>query len=84
MKKEIYYSDDYAGLDAGDLRFYYGYEVTKQIDDEDEEWCFNVLKDGIEVFCKTTTEIEQSVKDCPFRDVRDYLLAGICMWLLSK
>ena len=84
MKKEIYYSDDYAGLDAGDLRFYYGYEVTLQVDDEDEEWCFNVVKDGKEVFCKTTSQLEEFVKECPYRDVRDYLMAGIALWLVSQ
>lgn len=84
MKKEIYYSDDYAGLDAGDLRFYYGYEVTLQVDDEVEECCFNVVKDGKEVFCKTTSQLEEFVKECPYRDVRDYLMAGIALWLVSQ
>ncbi len=83
MQKEVYYSDDYAGIDAGNLKFYYGYEVVKKVDEE-EEWCFQVKKDGKEVFKATTTDIEKSVKECPFRDVRDYLLAGISMWLLSK
>ena len=84
MKNEIYYSDDYAGLNAGDLRFYYGYEVIKKFDNEDEEWCFNVVKDDKEIFCKPTSELQQYVKDCPKRDVRDFLLAGISLWLVSQ
>ena len=33
-KPRIYASDDYAGLEAGGLEFYFGYEVTN----EDDEW----------------------------------------------
>ena len=82
MGKEVYYSDDYAGIDAGNLRFYYGYEVIKRVKDE-EEWCFQVKKNDKEIFIATTSDIENSVKECPFRDVKDYLLAGISMWLSS-
>jgi hypothetical protein len=83
MKREVYYSDDYAVLNADSFSFYYGYEVTNQVDDK-EEWCFNVVKDGKEIFCKTTSELEEVVKDCPYRDVRDYLMAGIALWMVSQ
>ena len=33
MQVEQYYSDDYAGLESGNVKFYYGYEqvVKKQL-----------------------------------------------------
>lgn len=80
MQVEQYYSDDYAGLDAGNLRFYYGYEETSK----NLEWNFVVLKNGTEVFRRGQSEIEKSVKDDQLDDVRDYLIAGIGMYLLLK
>ena len=80
MNIEIYYSDDYAGLISGNKAFYYGYEVT----DSSDEWCFQVKIDGVENFRKTSRELEDTIKDCDFRDSRDYLLAGIGLWLLNN
>lgn len=80
MQVEQYYSDDYAGLDSGNLRFYYGYEETSK----NLEWNFVVLKNGTEVFRRGQSEIEKSVKDDQLDDVRDYLIAGIGMYLLLK
>lgn len=40
-KSKFYWSDDYAGLEANGIRFYYGYEVTLE-----DEWCFEMSKDG--------------------------------------
>lgn len=76
MKNKVYYSDDYAGLKAGDLDFYYGYEV-----EEKGEWCFQVKKGEVVLVTLTTSEI-QSVSD-PFQldDPKDFLLAGIGMFL---
>lgn len=41
-KPEVYFSDDYAGLECSTAKFYYGYEVT-----ENDEWCFTAKIDGI-------------------------------------
>ena len=45
---DIYTSDDYAGLEVGCLRFYYGYEITTTPEDEDDpgEWCFQCTDSG--------------------------------------
>ena len=80
MQVENYYSDDYAGLQSGCFNFYYGYEVTDPADEE--MWCFQVKKNGTEIFRVTRKEIENSFEQ--LNDVRDYLIAGIGMWLLLK
>jgi len=81
MQVEQYYSDDYAGLVSGNLKFYYGYEVE---DEETEDWCFNVMKDGKEIFRLTRTKIEESLNDRQLDMPQDYLVAGIGIWLLLK
>lgn len=40
MNRLSYIASDYAGIDAGDLHFYYGYEVTSP----SGEWCFEVKR----------------------------------------
>ena len=82
MQVENYYSDDYAGLDSGNLKFYYGYEVTDLTNNE--MWCFQVKKDGLEIYRATQKEIQNKVRDRQLNDVRDYLIAGIGMWLLLR
>lgn len=81
MQVEQYFSDDYAGLISGNLKFYYGYEVK---DEKTGDWCFQVKKDGQEIFKVTRTEIEKSIDDRQLDEVQDYLIAGIGMWLLLK
>jgi hypothetical protein len=81
MQVEQYYSDDYAGLESGKLKFYYGYEVE---DPETEDWCFQVKENGREVFRRTRTEIEKSIDNRQLDMPQDYLVAGIGMWLLLK
>jgi hypothetical protein len=81
MQVEQYYSDDYAGLDSGNLKFYYGYEVT---DPSTEEWCFQVKKNGIEIYKITTSKIEESIDNRQLDKPQDYLIAGIGIWLLLK
>ncbi len=81
MQVEQYYSDDYAGLVSGNLKFYYGYEVE---DEETEDWCFNVMKDGKEIFRLTQTKIEKSIDNRQLDMPQDYLVAGIGIWLLLK
>lgn len=79
MKIEQYYSDDYAGLVANNMSFYYGYEETDQLTDD---WCFCVKKDGEEIFRTTRTYIENSVESTQLYMPQDYLLSGIAIWLL--
>lgn len=81
MQLEQYYSDDYAVLVSGNLRFYYGYEVE---DPQTGDWCFQVKKDGVEFFRVKSREIEKAIKNERLSIVQDYLLAGIGMWLLLK
>ena len=82
MQVEIYSSDDYAGMVSGKLSFYYGYEEA----DEDDDWCFLAKENGQEKFRKTTKEIEDSLgkEGWNLRDPKDYLLAGIAIYLLLK
>jgi len=82
MQVEQFYSDDYAGLESGNLRFYYGYEVEDSLT---EEWCFQVKKNGREIFRTTRSKIEESVDTNILLDKpQDYLISGIGMWLLLK
>lgn len=81
MQVEQYYSDDYAGLNSGNLKFYYGYEV---IDGLTDDWCFQVKKDGKEVYRVTRKKIEESIDNRQLDKPQDYLIAGIGMWLLLK
>lgn len=83
---EIFNSDDYATMVSGNLYFYYGYEETnptKKINDKfiDDEWCFVVKKNNIKIFEITQTQIEKEYKNYIFYDVKDYLLAGIGIFL---
>lgn len=81
MQVEQYYSDDYAGLNAGKFSFYYGYEET---DVKNDSWCFVVKENGREIFRKSEIEIKKNIDNRQLDDVRDYLIAGIGMWLLLK
>jgi hypothetical protein len=81
MQVQQYYSDDYAGLNSGNLKFYYGYEVEDPLT---EDWCFQVKKDGTEVFRITRRKIEESIDDRQLDSPQDYLVAGIGIWLLLK
>ena len=81
MQVEQYYSDDYAGLESGNLKFYYGYEVEDPLT---KEWCFQVKKDGKEIYRITCSKIEESINNKQLHILQDYLIAGIGMWLLLK
>jgi len=81
MQVGYYYSDDYSGLNTGNLKFYYGYEVEDSLT---EDWCFQVIKDGKEIYRITRTYIEQSLDNRQLDSPRDYLIAGIGIWLLLK
>lgn len=67
-----YSASDYAGLSAGGVEFYFGYEETL-----DEEWCFVAKERGEE-----TLRLPQSKLGVKDRwDVQANLLAGIGEWI---
>jgi len=78
MQVEQYYSDDYAGLNTGNLKFYYGYEVEDPLT---EEWCFQVKQDDREIYRATRSKIEESANNWQLDTPKDYLIVGIGMWL---
>lgn len=75
-KTETYKNDDYAGLEIGNLKFYYGYEVV----DKQEDWCFQVKSAGEVLYTVPRRKIEKSVEG-RFDEPIDYLMAGIGLWL---
>ena len=89
MKTNLGISDDYATMyvqgdkswdeDNTKLSFYYGYEVTENNED-DGEWMFVVKKNGKVIKSYTTTQIESNSNDS-LRDMSEYLLIGINMYL---
>ena len=75
MRPTVYSAGDYAGFETPRFRAYYGYE---QIDEQSEEWCMVVWKNGKEVFRKTNSELlDVACGDSPV----DMLLAGLCLYL---
>ena len=82
MQISYSYSDDYAILESGNLKLYYGYERE---DPETEEYCFTVEKNRSEIFRLTTNEIQENLDhNSQLNDLKDYLMVGIGMWLLLK
>jgi hypothetical protein len=80
MQVEYAYSDDYAVLVSGNLNFYYGYEVT----DENDDWCFQVKKNGQEIFKISSDYIIKNIDGRQLEYPKDFLTAGIGVWLLFK
>lgn len=87
---DVYTSDDYCGLEAKGISFYYGYEVTacpvNSHKDEDDcyekdcdkrEWCFVATENGVEVMKLTKSELHPEEGEEPFW----YLIAGIGHYL---
>ena len=73
---EFYAASDYAGLQIGNAKFYYGYEVTEPAepkDDEDVDWCFTAKLDGKEVMRRTSKQLRSAKWE-----VIDTLMAGVC------
>ncbi len=73
MTKRFYYSSDYAGIEATNASFYYGYEETKN-----DEWCFVAEFNDTKItipFSELEAKNEYEVVDC--------LMAGIA-YILSK
>jgi hypothetical protein len=80
MQVEHYYSDDYAGMESGRYKFYFGYE-EQNANGED---LFVVKEHGDWVFSRTAAQIEKACKGHQFNLPQDYLVAGIGMWLLEE
>jgi len=76
--EEIYTASDYAGIDAGDFRFYYGYEQT----DADDNWLFVAHQNGKKIMSYTAEQLGGEDTDPP----RDILMRGIARYfcLASK
>ena len=93
MKLDVYYSDDYAGLELDDIQFYFGYEETKckkhknNCGCEDSEWAFTVIKGKRQKLLMklSQSEIDEKISYQSPKDFVDepygYLLAGIGIYL---
>lgn len=46
---EIYSASDYAGMEAGPFKFYYGYEYGKT-EDGDELWGFRATRNNLPIY----------------------------------
>ena len=88
FKIDTWSASDYAGLDTGDLHFYYGYEYTKcpehgsqdcsrKVNCEKAEWAFIVTKNQKEVMRLGQSEISPEEG----QDMQFYLLMGIGHYL---
>ena len=84
FKIDTWNASDYAGLDSGDLHFYYGYEYTKcpehgsddcsrKIDCEKSEWAFIVTNRGKELMRLAQSELRPEEG----QEMYFYLLMGI-------
>lgn len=78
MNIEIYHSSDFAGLKTADFSFYYGYEETDPIT---EEWLFEFKKNKTKIYSLTSSDIENQCLKKSLNTPKDYLLAGIGIWL---
>jgi hypothetical protein len=91
-KVSVYGSDDYVGANAGDMHFYFGYEVTKcpvkshktdddcyQKDCDKREWVFQVTKCDKVVFEMLDSEIAYPQAD----DIERKLIVGMAHYIKS-
>jgi putative hemolysin len=84
----VYASDDYAGLETGDLSFYYGYEEThcndhggdmvacEDNDCDEAEWCFTVRGDGGNILMKKTSSELDPTREYEY-DMNKMLILGM-------
>ena len=82
-KPHIGWSDDYAVLEAGTLRFYYGYERFRKMgegEDAERRWLFEVTRDGKVLMSKTAEELGLKSWESP----RLVVLQGIGVWLSEE
>lgn len=94
MTKEIraYRASDYAGLEFGDLKFYFGYEETVcpkhgreygacvEAECDRGEWAFVVRKNGKEVFCVPESKLRK-LTDEEIDEPEQGLVVGIGHYL---
>lgn len=74
-------ASDYAVLNVGDLRFYYGYEVTVGPEDN-EEWCFQVKRGREVLFTVPWPQL-------PLERKGDWGEPGVCLlagleWVIAR
>ena len=83
MSDAVTISDDYAVLHAGGLRFYFGYEYTTAMDDDDEsgEWCFVVHEMAKPPFAELMRIPESKLGLPSGTDPVEFLLEGIARWM---
>jgi hypothetical protein len=75
-KARWYSSSDYAGLEGGDMAFYYGYEKTN----EAGEWLFVARQKGKVVMQYTADDLDET----DHTECTDVLLAGIAKYFEIK
>lgn len=76
-----YFSDDYAGLEFGKFKFYYGYEYGRDIHD-DEVWGFYLQNEKKERLFQITKDEMENIKNCPKNDgCQSMLVFGIGIYL---
>ena len=82
-KTNVYWSDDYAGLESGDYSFYYGYEKTlcpfhktERCSCDEQEWCFVA-----EIKEQEVVRIPSSKLWFENKEVMEMLLLGIGCFL---
>jgi hypothetical protein len=92
---EIYCSDDYAGIDLGNRKAYFGYEHTKcpvhgtidegndgQCEDCDLDWCFVVFDKNEKELCRfTQSELKLDNSNLYAGDTYGYLCVGLAKYL---
>jgi len=89
-KVSVYGSDDYVGASAGDLSFYFGYEVTRcpikshktdddcyEKDCDKREWVFQVTKNDDVVFEMLDSEISYPEAD----DIERKMIIGMAHYI---
>lgn len=76
--KEYYIASDYAGINTRYFEFYYGYEVTRGPED-DEEWCFTAknITDGT----VATIPFSKLGAKCEMFNCEECLIAGLTLFL---
>jgi hypothetical protein len=88
----VYGSDDYIGANAGNISFYFGYEITKcpikshktdddcyQKDCDKREWMFQVTKNDKVIFEMLDSELSYPESD----DIERKLILGIVHYIKS-
>lgn len=91
---EIYQASDYAGLEAGSLKFYYGYErvicpvhgfhdqpYCPKNEEQETEWAFVAYNNKRVLATYGRNELDNLINDS--ESTAEYMLAGIAM-LIDK